>query len=292
MSFLKQLLATPRNPYIPNWDKIDPMEVEFSGCKLRLDLPPGSDPDFKDEIHTPFDIYNDFYEDNSYLKWYSQDNFLGKRLIRRSFRLLEKPWRKFDLGTIDITVFIYKVTDLPSSMSCLIPNHFLQVLDKFQFFTFGPNRLCNVGNSYYSTYNNWKVVAQNKINWLFFETIENRGTINIIVPSNSSFFTPIDKEHFLKIGMTLTGSYEPIDDCLISYNNIIKKLASKISLSLSPFLERKHVTELQNNGSNYPSQRDQLYWESFYIPGWHEDISRKEGEPLLVHPIPQYKPNV
>ncbi len=291
MSFLKQLLATPRNPYIPNWDKIDPMEVEFSGCKLRLDLPPGSDPDFKDEIHRNFDIYNDFYEDNSYLKWYSQSNFLGKCLLRRAMVLMGKPWRGYDLGFIDVGAYIYNVIDLPNSMTCLNPHHFLQVIDKQQFFSYGPNSLGNVSSTHYSACSNWKVFNIDNITWIFFEAIRNRGANNPIVPDESSLITPLDDRQFLCISFSLSGPYKPVESCLLFYRDFIKTLIPRISLSISEDLAFKRRSVQSNSANTYPEYRDPLQWDSFYIPDWHEDISQNDGEKLLVYPIPKYNPN-
>ncbi len=239
MSFLKQLLATPRNPYIPNWDKIDPMEVEFSGCKLRLDFPPGSHPDFKDEIHAPFDIYNSVYEDDSDLKWFNKSNISEISVGHRAIGIKGKPWKSTDLTFLQVSILIYKVNDLPENMTCLNPSHFIQVIDKLNFFSYGPNSPGPLNNSFYSTNCNWKILRKNNIEWIFSEVIWNYEKNLKSLPKDSILSTPIDDKNFLCIYFSAADSYSPVEDCIYAYENIISQLIDRVLLTLSESLCKK-----------------------------------------------------
>lgn len=137
---LKRLFASRKRPYIPGLNRPEKVEVDLSGSKLTMLMPPHSNYQGFASKEPPerVNIYDDGqYVDDSLLPEWQREGKSHLSLFNRRWELYGPPWREQPYGNIQFGASISRYDALPEGMNAFNPRHFEQMAMRSLWFT-GP----------------------------------------------------------------------------------------------------------------------------------------------------------
>ncbi|GLS26574.1 hypothetical protein [Marinibactrum halimedae] len=302
MSFIHQLFASRRRPYIPGKNKRDKITINFSGSILTLELPPShySEGLGKDKpIPEVVNLYekSDFISDEDLPSWRRQGVSV-RSIMGRHLELLGPPWHpQPTLGLMDFSMGVRHMDTMPEGMSLFNPEHLEQATLRNIYFN-GPG---NPLNRHVQGPVNWQVRETDSGTWLYTEThprLENREPDDDSpLPEESSFIRSVllmalTDRHMLSMGYRYIG-YKPVVDCLRSMNSIRDSVFNSVQLTLS----NESQDKLKHAQKRWPNAQA---CENRTPEPWIYPIVRRGdnsiGEPNIVllepgSPPPEFTPN-
>ena len=289
----KRLFASRKHPFTPYLNQRDKVEIDLSGTKLGIELPP----------HTRYDGFGveppptcvnihdaDAYEDNSHLPE-SQRSGLAYRtkvLGNRNWEFYGPPWRELPYGFIEFRSGLRWLADLPGELNCFNPAHFEQVLIREMYFS-GP------GNPHYTRMVapvNWRRVQLGSADCIYLESHRDMRYVNressphLEAEICCGLFIPLEERFFLRIGFNYTG-YAPAKYSLANMNALRDSVLDSVTLQFGVSARQKLMNARKiwpdASASRCLAPLDWVYtdWrEGDYLKGEHDDvIILKPGSP-------------
>ncbi|WP_444928466.1 hypothetical protein ACJJIF_11365 [Microbulbifer sp. SSSA002] len=261
----ERLFASRKKPFVPNRDKLETLSANLSGNRLSISLPPNSVPEIDDQYYGPrIDIYNrDAYDDLSRGKWYQEGRMPGQSIIKRNWGFYGPPWISTEYGLLTLSIRVYRVDDLPESMTCFNPSHLEQVILRNLYFQYGP---ANINAWPRLTPVNWQEKTINGTDWLYCEAYRKCSDAEILAnPFNeamysSQLYAPLDDQYFIDIYFNAIG-YAPANYSISAMNHLMSDIYSTLSLELSPAMQQRRREVLQQHpDSKFSETRNPEPW--------------------------------
>ncbi|ABC30429.1 conserved hypothetical protein [Hahella chejuensis KCTC 2396] len=275
---LKRLFASRRHPYIPGLNKPERIEIDLSGAKLCLQLPPHHDYEGFEAMQTPIPKVN-IYDQSIYRDSTPEDPFSSSVFIKRGWEYYGPIWRMQPVASTTFIAVVEQVNCLPEGMSCFNPHHLEQALIHL-IYEMGPNdplpgvRLAPV---------NWVVRAAGETQWTFFEVHQDLARIHAPNPSSAASYssyavTPLDDRYYLRL-MFHNHGYVPVGQAIYNMNTLRDKVCRNIVLQLSPSAQ----AQMDRAQRCWPDARisPQREPENWVYPEWRYGESGL-NEPLVV----------
>ena len=139
---LNRLLVSKKNPYIPGRNNKEIFNLDLSGAKFSISMPPNSIWDIPEELPKSNQI--NIYDENLYsplenLADYRKGTFPVLPLLTRTFGFWGNPFTSSsNIGMVKCFTHVQRVVDAPEGFSCLNPADFEQAINKSIYFNFGP----------------------------------------------------------------------------------------------------------------------------------------------------------
>ena len=296
---LNRLFASVDKPWVPGRDNKDRIELDFSGSKLAISLPPNSVWDMSEDSRgTSFNIFDDSqYMGQRKLLPHEQGRFRYLPAFKRTFALWGKPWRKSELGTVSCIIGVSRTIGMPDTMSCFNPQHFEQALNRYLYSMYGPGSLAITGQTKRLAPINWKMAAIGGLNWNYFEVHGDfRGYIDPPTKDETASFyvylaLPIDHSHFLTVMFDLMN-YSSTDDISESMQGLAQEIAETITLEYSDSATMQiEQAKLQWPEAHHSDQRQSEEWLYHRMREGNTELN----EPNLViiehgSPPPEWRP--
>ncbi|ABC30428.1 conserved hypothetical protein [Hahella chejuensis KCTC 2396] len=277
-SMLKRLFASRRHPYIPGLNRPETIEIDLSGTKLCLQLPPHHDSDGFEDVQAPIPQVN-IYDPALYRDSTLDDPFSSTVFIKRNWDYYGPFWRLRRLGYTTFIAVVERVNCLPEGMSCFNPHHLEQALIHL-IYQMGPNtpargeRIAPV---------NWVVRQSGDSLWVHYEVHKNLGELieeeDFMRAQYSSYaVTPLDDRHYLRL-MFHNNGYAPVEYAIRHLNVLRDKVCHHIELKLSPSARAQQEQARHRwPGARISLQREPENW---VYPEWRYGESGI-GEPRVV----------
>ena len=287
--FLRRLFASYKRPYIVGLNNPDRIRVNLSGCELQLTLPPHNSLDGFDEKVAPRDIAN-IYDASLYDEYEENPPFGQVQFIRRYWNYFGPIWDGPYMAVTDFMATVMRVNCLPEGMSCLNPYHLEQVVMRFLYW---PTEMPNFAEKISPA--NWRIENKQGHLWVICEERRKQNPQFPANPSDANFksfaIAAIDDRHVVRLRFGNFGSL-PIDDSITACNTMRDKVLNSIRWQLSPSLQARKETVLQQFSNTSISQHREP--EPWVYSKWR-DGDRKKGEPRYVQtqagsPAPVFKP--
>ncbi len=234
---LNRLFASRKRPFIPNRDQRDTVEIDLSGTKLRLSLPPHSDYEGfqKDKAPSHVNIYDtSAYSEDSHLADWQREGISHQVICERNWEFYGPVWRTRPYGHIGMRIVLCRHDLLPENMSCFNPNHFEQIAIRSAYFN-GPARPTSAKCI---APINWSLKLSSENTWIYFE---DRPDFNGNFPDPESaeltkrshiVRIPIEDRYFILINFQYLG-YSPASICLANMDELRLSLMNSIECQLS-----------------------------------------------------------
>ncbi|WP_444887168.1 hypothetical protein [Microbulbifer sp. JMSA008] len=261
----ERLFASRKKPFVPNRDKLETLTANLSGSHFSISLPPNSVADINEEYYGPrIDIYNrEAYDDLSRGKWYQEGRMPGQSILKRNWGFYGPPWISMEYGFVTLVIRVYRVDDLPESMSCFNPRHFEQVILRDLYFHYGPAK--NLMIPMLAPIN-WQQKKIGNSDWLYCEAHQNCDEKELREnPFNEStynaqLYAPLDDNYFLNIYFSALG-YAPANYSITVMNNLMSDIYSTLKLELSPTIQkRKEEISQQFPDAKFSKSREPESW--------------------------------
>jgi hypothetical protein len=233
---LNRLFASRKRPFIPNRDQRDTVEIDLSGTKLRLTLPPHSDYEGfkKDEAPSHINIYDDTdYIGDEHLPSRQREGISHQLICERSWEFYGPAWRSRPYGSVDLRIVLCQHDLMPESMSCFNEEHFEQIAIRSAYYN-GPAR----PNSQKTiTPQNWSLNLSDGNTWIYFEkwpdlNSQNNSESEEHTYRNHELRIPIDDRLFLILNFRYLG-YAPASQCLHNMDSLKDSILKSIECVLS-----------------------------------------------------------
>jgi hypothetical protein len=290
-----RIFASRRRPYIPYRNEREPIEIDFSGSKLSLDLIPHADHEgFQaDDIPSQVNIYdtNKYRDDSHIVEWQREGMacyVVGKRSWELHGNLLNPP-----PGSVDFLIRVFRIDSLPEGMSCFNPAHFEQVLLRSTYYK-GP---ANPGLAKRKAPVNWQTQVKNEGTWIYYESRRDfsdepdRQLTFEPTHMDSKLCIPLDDRYFVELDFRYLG-YAPVEPCLVNMNELRDSVCNSVQTSLGA----SAMKALQRAKQRWPNAEAQKKREPepWIYPEIRKGL-RHEGEPEFVilkagSPPPEFKP--
>ncbi|WP_444937731.1 hypothetical protein [Microbulbifer sp. JMSA002] len=261
----ERLFASRKKPFVPNRDKLETLTANLSGSHFSISLPPNSVADINEEYYGPrIDIYNrEAYDDLSRGKWYQEGRMPGQSILKRNWGFYGPPWISREYGFLTISIRVYRVDDLPESMSCFNPSHLEQVILKDLYFHYGPPEIDMIPKA---APIKWHSKNINGINWLYCEAhpkcseLELRENPFSEAVYDTQLYAPIDDQYFIDVNFSALG-YAPATYSIAAMENLMTNTYSTLNLKLSPAMQkRKEEIKRQFPEARFSQARDPEPW--------------------------------
>ena len=231
-----RLFASRKNPHIPNRNQKELIKVDLSGNQWSIEVPPASVADMSDNYHGPsiniYDQYN--YSSQENLKKWQIGRYPYIPVFERSWGLFGKPWQLQELGLVTLHTMVCHAADLPSDMSCFVPEHFERVVLRHLYFTYGPGSI----DIQYIAPVGWHQLNINNTPYIHCEVHHDFSSWDVW-PSDGEetqisccFYTPINKDFFLEQIFIFDG-YVPAEDSLKAMRKLMEDILTSSQLKLS-----------------------------------------------------------
>ncbi|MGL6159335.1 hypothetical protein [Microbulbifer sp.] len=296
----KRLFASRKHPYVPGLNQREKVEMDLSGNRLTMTLPPHSDyegfrrepPPRRVNIHDP-----DQYDTGELLPEWQRSGIASYcgLLADRNWELYGPPWRTRPYGAVEFRTSIWRLDSMPEGMSCFNPSHFQQAIDRALYFGFGGP--AHPDDSREKAPINWRLQRESGTTGFYFESHRDFSTyVNEPSPHEATFrastlVLPLEDRYCLGISFSYLG-YAPVDYCLANMNALRDSVLESVRLELGP-TARTQLAEAQRQWprASASENRDPIAWN---YPKWRRGDYRK-GEPNIVilepgSPPPEFTP--
>lgn len=281
---LKRLLSSAKRPYIPGINSPEDITIDLSGNALSLKLLRNHDYEGFEERIAPI-LKPNIYDKQTYQRD-PYGPFSYTTLFSRKWELYGPYWRVRPIGSIRATGTLLRAENLPEDMSCMVPNHFEQVVIRY-LFNNGPERP-QFGVRVAPV--NWKIFNSHDTPWIYCEEHDKNSGDEIAWTGFS--FAPVDYNIFLMLGFDCVNSEKKEREAV---NEHFRSIAYLVSSTLNLRYSTEIQAKLQRlNGSTkeskYSKHREPESW--VYPWAWHRG-SAEHGEPPIVvtdsgTPAPEY----
>ncbi|GAB2513416.1 hypothetical protein [Microbulbifer agarilyticus] len=288
---LKRLFASRKNPYVPGLNRREKVEIDISGSRLTMLLPPHSDSEGFSRERPPseIDLHNpeNFYIDESSPKWQRSGNahYRG-RLANRHWEFFGPPWHTRPYGFITFSIVISRQDAMPEGMSCFNPAHLEQSIIRNLFFSAGgpaqPTLPKEKGPF------NWQLHHHSEATGIYFERHRDFSKYNL-EPENferashsCTLRLPLEHRYSLGVSFGYLG-YAPSEYSLKNMNAVRDLVLSSVRLELGPEA-REQLAEAQKKwpDAHASEYREPVFWD---YPEWRKgDYSKGEPNIVLVKP--------
>ncbi|BBM01952.1 hypothetical protein [Microbulbifer sp. GL-2] len=261
----ERLFASRKKPFVPNRDKLETLTANLSGSRFSISVPPNSVPDINEEYYGPrIDIYNrEAYDDLSRGKWYQEGRMPGQSILKRHWGFYGPPWIAMEYGFLSLIIRIFRVDDLPESMSCFNPHHLEQVILRDLYFRYGPPKLDMDPRA---APIKWQKKNINGTDWLYCEAHpkcseqELRENPFREAVFHSQLYVPLDDQYFINVYFSALG-YAPAKYSIAAMDHLITETYSTLQLELSPAMQqRKADVAQQCPNSHFSETRSPELW--------------------------------
>ena len=278
---LNRLLASKKNPYIPGRNNKETFNIDLSGAKFSISLPPNSIWDIPEELPKSNQI--NIYDQNLYspvenLADYRKGTFPPLPFLKRTFGIWGHALKQENIGMVGCTATIQKVLSAPEGFSCLNPTDFEQAVLKSLYFYEGPG-----GFSGYEMRVplNWKLINSDGPSWAYFEAHNDfskwkyePSPVNKTLYS-SKVYTPLSAEHILGIHFSLSG-YLPFDVCKPNIDKFVNEIIQTLTLDLTEENIRQHEF-FKSKGFAYSENKEPEKWD-------YHTFKKQDGD-TDTHPV-------
>ncbi|BFM10613.1 hypothetical protein R50072_07660 [Simiduia litorea] len=267
-----RLFSSKKRPFVKNWNKKIPVEINFGAGVLSMQLPEGnvSDcPTFIADSNTS--IYDrSKYQELDHLPDYENSHMPYIPLIRAQWGLTGVFWEKFKIGELLMSVIALRVDDLPTDKSCLNPQQFRRVLDRDMYFSFGP---ANVGSYPRKVPVDWKIREINGVSWAEYSVLNDIERFPDFFKESGQedytkiFSVPVDDQHFIRVEFIVSGFF-PLSESESKFSEMISELLATLNLELTApialtsisdpreaFFWERHRLENQTGPSGYAERK-------------------------------------
>ena len=282
---LKRLFATRKHPYMPGLNAPEQINIDLSGSKLSLKLPPHYSFDGFDADCDPIETLN-IYDPSGY----GGDPvgtavFNNKRFISRDWEFFGPLTRLRYIGSISFVAVVERIDSLPEGMSCFNPNHFEQVINRLMF-KMGPE---TPDDALMTAPVNWRTEEKNGCLWLYYEIRKaDDGFANSPAPAQYSSYavTPLDDHHYIRLMFHNLG-YLPAEYSNRFVNSVRDKVLNSVTLTLSEHAQqRKAEVQARWPDATMSQHRPPYNW---VYPEWRDgDTSKGELHTVITqyHTLP------
>ncbi|WP_431689247.1 hypothetical protein [Hahella sp. NBU794] len=275
---LKRLFASRRHPYVPGLDKPENIEIDLSGSKLCLQLPPHHDSDGFEDLQAPIPRVN-IYDPTVYPESTIDDLFTNTLFIKRNWDYYGPFWRLRRLGYTTFIAVVEQVNCLPEGMSCFNPHHLEQALVRLCY-RMGPEKPRQAEKR---APMNWEARQSGDTLWVHYEIHKDLSKIHVPSPFSAAQYssyavTPLDDRHYLRL-MFHNNGYAPVEYAIRHMNALRDKVCRHIKLELSPSARAQQEQARQR----WPDARisPQREPENWIYPEWRDGDSTR-GEPDTI----------
>ncbi|TLM79524.1 hypothetical protein ACONUD_01225 [Microbulbifer harenosus] len=285
---LKRLFASRKHPYIPGLNRPEKIEIDLSGSKLTMLMPPHSNYQgfAGKEPPAQANIYNDGqYVDDSSLPEWQREGVSHLTLLKRRWELYGPLWRERPLGNIRFGINILRYDTLPEGMSAFNPRHFEQMAMRSLWFT-GPAQPYT-GRSRAPI--NWDMNTREPgAPWLYYEYQRDYSHDPEPPPEFMHTYrggclrTPLDDHYYLNMGYGYLG-YAPVDICLEHMNALTRKVLDSVHLELGSTAKER----LAEAKRKWPDARATRHREPepWVYPEWRDgDEDKGEDHVVILKP--------
>ena len=278
---LNRLLASKKNPYIPGRNNKETFNIDLSGAKFSISLPPNSVWDIPEELPKSNQI--NIYDENLYsplenLADYRKGTFPVLPLLTRTFGFWGSAFSLGSIGMIKCFVNVQRVIDAPKGFSCLNPADFEQALSKRLYYYDGPGSghdhkiLAPV---------DWKLLSANGVQWVLFEEHNDfskwRFKPSPISKTVYSYVcqTPIAQDYILGIHFSSSG-YLPFDICKPNIDKFVNEIIETLTLDLTEENIRQQNL-FKSKGFAYSEKKEPEKWD-------YHTFKKQDGD-TDTHPV-------
>jgi hypothetical protein len=279
---LQRLFASRKRPYIPNRHNFETVEINLSGTRLVMQMPPHSDYEGFTKPAPPksVNIYNpDYYDGDDHVEEWQREGVSSHSLLSRCWELYGPLWRGRPYGWINFAAVVYRHDTMPDSMSCFNPAHFEQIVLRHAYFS-GP---ANPEFSHLKAPVNWRL-SNHDGTWIYYE---DRRVFdkNKFPPEDyenarftSQLFIPLSNKHYLTLYAHYLG-YSPAEACLTHMNRLRDEVFTQVQCHFSPDAQQQ-LQQAQTLWPNATAQASRQP-EPWQYPEWRHGETHK-GEPSTV----------
>lgn len=287
----KRLFASRKHPYVPGLNQREKIEIDISGSKLTMLLPPHSDsegfrrepPPSKIDLHDP----ENFYTDESSPKWQRSGNahFQG-RLADRHWEFCGPPWRSRPYGFIAFGIGITREDAMPEGMSCFNPTHFEQLVAHSLYFGAGGPAKPDLPRTKGPF--NWRIHRESGATGIYFERHRDFHDYpkdpEAFERSSHSCTLLLPLEHRFSLGIAFRYfGYAPAEYSLVNMNTVRDTVLNSVRLELSTTAK----AQLAEAKDKWPEahtceNREPISWK---YPEWRNgDYSKGESNIIILKP--------
>ena len=281
---LKRLFATRKHPYVPSLNRPDKVEIDLSGSKLTMHMPPHSNYEGFSGKEPPerVNIYDsEQYIDDSALPEWRREGISHFNLFKRNWEFYGPPWRTRPYGTMYFGAGICRYDALPEGMSCFNPAHFEQMA--LRSLWFGGPAQPDLGRERAPI--NWHVRRESGATWLYFESHRDYSHNTSPPPDfmrtyrGSNLRVPLDDRYFLSMSFEYIG-YAPVEYCLANMNAVRDSVLQSVRLELSR-AARENLAEAKGKWPDARASeiRDPEPW---VYPEWRGGDGDKGEERIVI----------
>ncbi len=282
MSFFKQLFATRKNPYKPWANQRDRVEINLSGTRLSMELPPHSNIEgfTRETAPTSVNIYDDSaYKSDEGLPDWQQEGISLFSLFSREWDFRGPNWERWPYGKVIFAASIARYDALPESMSCFNPAHFESIALRRAYFR-GPGQ---PELAKQTAPNNWQLYDFDGNTAIYFEFHPDLSDTSIPhdpfdeACTTSCLHIPIGTHHFVQLNFVFMG-YAPSHLSLANMTRIRDEVLSTVRCALSDAQSQEmlHARSKWSAAKAKASLRPQPW----IYPEWR--WSDDENEPEMV----------
>ncbi len=291
---LNRLLASKKNPYIPGRNSKETFNLDLSGAKFSISLPPNSIWDAPEHLpkSSNINIYDESqYDPLSNLKDYQKGMFPPFPFLKRTFGLWGPIYRFKNIAMVSCTSTIHRLSGAPDSFSCLNPTEFEQAVLRNIYFTDGPGGC--IQNKMLAPCD-WNILKLNGTQWITFETHKDFASWGY-EPSPisraqyySSYYSPVDDNHFIALYFQALG-YLPAGMSKLCIDKFILEVSKSVELRLTNDCERK-VNYFSDKGYKYSKSRNPENWKYHEFRDGDEELG-EDYRVIRLHgtPPPDFK---
>ncbi|MCA0899892.1 MULTISPECIES: hypothetical protein [Microbulbifer] len=297
---LKRLFASRKKPYVPGLNQREKVEIDISGSRLTMLLPPHSDsegfrrkpPPKKIDLHDP----DNFYTDEESPEWQRSGNARYKGgVANRHWEFYGPSWRSRPYGYIAFGIGITREDAMPEEMSCFNPSHFEQLIAHSLYFgaggptspdlprTKGPfnTRLCQMSGATGFYFERHRDFAHRTQEPEAFEQASHSCTLLL----------PLEHRYSLGVAFRYFG-YGPAKDSLANMNKLRDLVLNSVQLELGSTAKNQLAeAQLKWPGSRASESRKPINWK---YPKWRNGKYHKGESNIVIiesgSPPPQFSP--
>lgn len=282
MSFLKQLFATRKNPYKPWENQRDTVEIDLSGTRLSMELPPHSNIEgfTREPAPTTVNVYDDSaYQSDAESQGWQREGIAIRHLCSRDWDFRGPQWEQWPYGKVIFAASLARYDALPEDMSCFNPAHFENVVLRRAYYR-GPGQ---PDFAKQTAPNNWQLFSFDGNTAIYYEFHPDLSDPSIMQDpfdkacTTSCLYIPVGTRHFLQLNFKFMG-YAPADESLENMNTVRDEVLSAVHCLLSDAQSK----DLQQARSQWPNAKARTSFnpQPWIYPEWRR--GENENEPEIV----------
>ncbi|TLM79280.1 hypothetical protein ACONUD_13750 [Microbulbifer harenosus] len=284
----KRLFASKKHPYTPFLNQREKVEVDLSGTKLSMVLPP----------HTRYDGFGveppparvnihdaGAYQDDSHLPEWRRSGIVYRNdpLGDRNWEFYGPPWSGRPYGFIEFRPGLRRLDGFPDGVSCFNPAHFEQVLVHEMYYEAGPG---NPATPRDIEPINWRLTQLDGATCIYFESHRDlrqgnyEDSPHLAAEASCGLYVPLEDRYFLRIGFNYSG-YAPAEYSLANMNRLRDSVLETVTLEYSPSARQ----QLESARQKWPNacaseRREPLEW---VYPEWRNgDYLKGEKSGVII----------